>query len=282
MAFTTANPAEAQTSTAATIRNYMAYEVYLGYDECARPDIDTKWIVVLHGTTTQSCTWYTTETLPKLDGYYKLVRRSVKGAEGRHDHIKCEYGISKTPIGRIGWDERVLFDALFEATEAQRSRRAVVDWLERVVAEGLLDREVFRGVMREIEMLRAFNISLPSLSVAGSLELDCDITAESLSNATAYAYTLRNTAQNTDSSDLSTGGKAGIGVGAEIGGLLVIVAVAWFVAKWNISTRTLESESGFFFVRRLRMRRRGRGIDGVSDGTLVVCFGYCVMERRVG
>jgi hypothetical protein len=157
MAFTTTtNPAEGQTSTAAAIRNYMAHEVYLGYDECVHPDIDTKWIVILHGTITKSCTWYTTETLPKLDGYYKLVRRSIRDVEGKneHKHIRCEYAISKTRIGKIGWDERVLFDALFEATEAQRSRRAVVDWLERVAEEGLLDREVFRRVMREFEMLR--------------------------------------------------------------------------------------------------------------------------------
>ncbi|KAL2859261.1 hypothetical protein BJX68DRAFT_261705 [Aspergillus pseudodeflectus] len=157
MAFTTTtNTTEGQTSTAAAIRNYMAYEVYLGYDECARPDIDTKWIVILHGTTTKSCTWYTTKTLPKLDGYYKLVRRSIHDVEGKHEHkhIKCEYAISKNPIGKIGWDERVLFDALFEATEAQRSRRAIVDWLERVAEEELLDREVFRRVMREFEMLR--------------------------------------------------------------------------------------------------------------------------------
>jgi hypothetical protein len=155
---TTSTPAESQTSTAAKIRNYMAYEIYLGYDECARPDIQTKWIVVLHGIISKSCTWYTTETLPKLDGYYKLVRRSIHDIEGRsehkHKHIKCEYGISKSPIGKIGWDERVLFDALFEATEAQRSRGAVVDWLERVAEEGMLDRRVFKSVMGEFEMLR--------------------------------------------------------------------------------------------------------------------------------
>jgi hypothetical protein len=157
MAFTTTtNTTECQTSTAATIRNYMAYEVYLGYDECARPDTETKWIVVLHGTISKSCTWYTTETLPKLDGYYKLVRRSIHDVQGRseHKHIKCEYAISKSPIGKIGWDERVLFDALFEATEVQRSRRAVADWLERVAEEGMLDRSVFRRVIAEFEMLR--------------------------------------------------------------------------------------------------------------------------------
>ncbi|KAL3458766.1 hypothetical protein BJX64DRAFT_291914 [Aspergillus heterothallicus] len=139
------------TSTAATVSAYAAYEVYLGYEESANPDLDTRWIVILHGTMNKSCTWYTTAKLPKLDGYYRHEKMCMSGKKA---HTPCEYNVSKKQIGWLGEDDRILFDALFEAIEARKSRKAIAVWLEGLAGEGLLDGASYRRVMREFEMLR--------------------------------------------------------------------------------------------------------------------------------
>jgi hypothetical protein len=64
----------------------------------------------------------------------------------------------------------------------------------------------------------------------------------SLANTTAHTYTCRYTVQDSDSG-LSTGAKAGIGVGASVGGLLILGALAWCIARRKKRTERLKSES---------------------------------------
>ncbi|KAI9367649.1 hypothetical protein BJX61DRAFT_547287 [Aspergillus egyptiacus] len=136
-------------SIRSSIHAFGAYEVYLAFEESPIPEVNTKWIVIVHSLSRQSCKWYTTGSLPLLNGYFKHEMQVMEKS-----HTLCDYGINKARIGMIGESEFLLFEALFEATEPGKSRQSVVAWLGKCVEEGLLDGRVLKRVMKELEMLR--------------------------------------------------------------------------------------------------------------------------------
>ncbi|KAL2859260.1 hypothetical protein BJX68DRAFT_261704 [Aspergillus pseudodeflectus] len=83
--------------------------------------------------------------------------------------------------------------------------------------------------------------SWESLTVDSRLEIDCDATTDSLANTTAHSYTCRSTTPGSGSG-LTTGAKAGIGVGAAVGGLVILGAAEWCVARWKKQTANREQD----------------------------------------
>ncbi|KAL2812297.1 hypothetical protein BJX63DRAFT_397056 [Aspergillus granulosus] len=85
--------------------------------------------------------------------------------------------------------------------------------------------------------------SWESLTVYSRLKLDCGITGDSLANTTAYPYNCYYIEGDSPSGGLSVSAKAGIGIGAGIGGLLSIGLLVWLIDKRKKRTEGLKSES---------------------------------------
>ncbi|KAL2867785.1 uncharacterized protein BJX67DRAFT_380724 [Aspergillus lucknowensis] len=106
-----------------TMYTNSVYDVFLGYEEYPTPEVNTKWIVIVHSRTGKSCQWYTTAQLPLLTGYYMHEKFSI--SIPTDSHVRCEYNVNKAPIGALDETELGLMDALFEVTEPEKSRKEV-------------------------------------------------------------------------------------------------------------------------------------------------------------
>ncbi|KAL2842932.1 hypothetical protein BJY01DRAFT_199687 [Aspergillus pseudoustus] len=85
--------------------------------------------------------------------------------------------------------------------------------------------------------------SWEQLRIHSGVDLDCEATTESLANTTAYPYSCWHSEDSSSSSGLSTGAKAGIGVGACVAGILVVGLVAWLSVRRRKRAERLKSES---------------------------------------